>query len=62
MPGNARQIVTEAERRFPARVRLAIPPTRFGDRLSRMHAWFDNNCGADGWEITPAGAVSSTTR
>jgi hypothetical protein len=20
-----------------------------------MHAWFDDNCGADGWEITPAG-------
>jgi hypothetical protein len=20
-----------------------------------MHAWLDDNCGADGWEITPAG-------
>lgn len=55
MPRNSRQIVAEAERRFPVRLRLAVPPLGFGERLTRMHAWLDDNCGADGWEITPSG-------
>jgi hypothetical protein len=37
------------------RVRLAVPPAGFGERLNRMHAWLDDNCGADGWELTPTG-------
>jgi hypothetical protein len=55
MPGNPRAAIIEAERRFAVRVRVAVPPAGFGERLNRMHAWLDDNCGADGWEITPAG-------
>jgi hypothetical protein len=55
MAASSRLMITEAERRFPVRVRVAIPPRGFGERLNRMHAWLDDNCGADGWEITPAG-------
>ena len=36
-------------------IRLAVPPTGLGIRLDRMHAWADENCGADGWAMTPAG-------
>ena len=45
----------DAERRFPVRVRLAVPAGGFGQRLDDMHAWLNANCGADGWMITPAG-------
>jgi hypothetical protein len=48
-------MITEAERRFPVRVKVAVPPMGFGERLNHMHAWLDDNCSADGWEITPAG-------
>ena len=49
----ARLAVLEAERRFP--VRIAVPPTGLGMPLNRMHVWLDENCGADGWAIAPAG-------
>jgi hypothetical protein len=55
MAASARLMITEAERRFPVRVRVAIPPGGFGERLNRMHTWLDDNCGADGWSMTPAG-------
>jgi len=55
MAASSRLMITEAERRFAVRVRVAIPPAGLGERLNRMHAWLDDNCGADGWEITPAG-------
>ena len=55
MPGNPRHLVAEAERRFPVRVRVAVPPGGFGARLERMRAWLDETCGADGWKMTPAG-------
>jgi hypothetical protein len=32
-----------------------VPPAGFGERFNRMHARLDDNCGADGWEIAPAG-------
>jgi hypothetical protein len=51
----SRQIITEADRRFPARARVAIPEGGLGVRLNRMHAWPDENCGADGWIVTPTG-------
>jgi hypothetical protein len=28
---------------------------RFGESLTEMHAWLDQNCGVDGWAMTPAG-------
>ena len=55
MPGNPREIITEAERRFPVRIRLSVPPSGFGQRYSDMTAWFDENCGANGWAMTPSG-------
>jgi hypothetical protein len=41
-------MITEAERRFPARIKLALPSGGLGERLDQMHAWLDENCGADG--------------
>jgi hypothetical protein len=37
------------------RVIVAVPPGGFGQRIDRISAWLDENCGADGWAITPAG-------
>src|SRR5690349_24719094 len=48
-------MIADAERRFPVRVRIAVPAGGFGRRLEAMYAWLDQNCGADGWKITPAG-------
>ena len=44
-----------AERRFPVRIRIGIPPGGLGQRHSQMTAWLDENCGADGWAMTPSG-------
>jgi hypothetical protein len=49
MPGNPREMITMAERRFPIRIRIAVPPGGLGQRYARMTAWLDDNCGADGW-------------
>ena len=54
MPG-ARDMITSAERRFPVRIRIGVPPGGFGQRYAEMTAWLDENCGADGWAITPSG-------
>src|SRR5437773_9262315 len=55
MPGNPRALITGAERRFPVRIRIAVPPEGFGQQHARMIAWLDENCGADGWAMTPSG-------
>jgi hypothetical protein len=55
MPGNPREMITMAERRFPVRIRIAIPPGGLGRRHVQMTAWLDENCGADGWAMTPSG-------
>jgi hypothetical protein len=56
MAANSRLMITETERRFPVRVRVTVPPPAgVGERLT--HAWLDDNCGADGWEITRPGAA-----
>ena len=55
MPGNPRALITGAERRFPVRIRIAVPPEGLGRQHARMTAWLDENCGADGWAITPSG-------
>jgi hypothetical protein len=51
MPGNPREIITMAERRFPVRIRIGVPPGGFGRRHPEMTAWLDENCGADGFRI-----------
>jgi hypothetical protein len=33
----------------------SIPTGGFGPQLTDLHAWLDENCGADGWAMTPAG-------
>ena|ERR1700720_2955405 len=55
MPGNPREIITTVERRFPVRIRIGVPPGGFGRRHAEMTAWLDENCGADGWAMTPSG-------
>ena len=48
-------MIAEAERRFPVRLKVEVPIGGFGVRLSQIHGWLDENCGADGWSMTPAG-------
>jgi hypothetical protein len=55
MPGNPRQMIAEAERVFPVRIRIGIPPNGLGQRYSQITDWLDANCGADDWALTPAG-------
>ena len=55
MPGNPRSMITSAERRFPVRIRIAVPPNGLGQRYAQITTWLDENCGADGWAITPSG-------
>ena len=55
MPGNPRALITGAEQRFPVRIHIAIPPEGLGRQHARMTAWLDENCGADGWAMTPSG-------
>jgi hypothetical protein len=45
----------QAERRFPVRVRIAVPPEGLGRQLQVMQAWLDETCGIEGWMIAPAG-------
>ena len=55
MPGNPREMITSAERRFPVRIRIAVPPSGLGQRYPQITAWLDENCGADAWAMTPLG-------
>ena len=48
MPGNPREMITLAERRFPVRIRIGVPPEGLGQRHTQIAAWPDENCGADG--------------
>ena len=48
-------MITMAERRFPVRIRIAVPPGGLGQRHGQMTAWLDENCGADRWAMTPSG-------
>jgi len=41
MPGNPREIITTAERRFPVRVRIAVPADGLGRRYAQITAWLD---------------------
>jgi hypothetical protein len=57
MSGDSREMITMAERRFPVRIKVAAPPLGFGQRLPQIDAWLDQNCGADGWAMTPSGGA-----
>ncbi len=55
MATGSKLLIGEAERRFPVRLRLALPPEGLGSRRDAMIQWLDATCGADGWAMTPAG-------
>jgi hypothetical protein len=55
MPDNPREMIMLAERRFPVRMRIAVPPEGLGQRHTQITGWLDENCGADCWAITPSG-------
>jgi hypothetical protein len=48
MPRNAKQIKNDAERSYPVRIRLSADHG-FGNDLSKIYNWLDDNCGADSW-------------
>jgi hypothetical protein len=48
-------MIGEAERRFPVRIRVGVPPEGLGGRLDQLTAWLDDNCGVAGWAMTPSG-------
>jgi hypothetical protein len=48
-------MIAEAERRFPVRIRIEVPPAGLGSRLDQIKAWLDENAGATGWAMTPSG-------
>jgi hypothetical protein len=58
MARSSKLMITEAERRFPMRIKVAMSAGGLGKRLNQMHDWLDENCGADGWAMTPAGMRS----
>ena len=55
MPGHPGEMITTAERTFPVRIRLAVPPGGLGQRHTQITAWLDENCGSNGWAMTPSG-------
>jgi hypothetical protein len=55
MAASSKLMITDAERRFPIRIRIGVPLEGLGSRLDQMRAWLDANCGADGWALTPSG-------
>jgi hypothetical protein len=50
----AQQSLRDAERRFPVRIRIGVPPEGLGSRLDQIFAWLDANFGADGWASAPS--------
>lgn len=55
MPANPRATVSEAEERFPVRIVIRVPESGIGTRYTPVTDWLDENCGLNGWSITPAG-------
>jgi len=48
MADNPRDMIISAERRFPVRVRIGVPPGGLGQRHAQITAWLDENCGGRG--------------
>ena len=55
MAASSKLMIGEAERRFPTRIRIAVPPEGLGRQLDDMMTWLDANCGAGNWAMAPAG-------
>lgn len=58
MATSTKLMIGEAESRFPARIRIAVPPDGLGRQLDDMMGWLVANCGAGNWAIAPAGQRS----
>jgi hypothetical protein len=54
MPGNP-PFFRDAGGRFPVRVVIAVPPGGFGQWFDLAEIWLNENCGSDGWVVTPVG-------
>jgi hypothetical protein len=54
------RVQSEPERRYPVRVRIAVPPEGLGRQLALMHSWLDEICGTEGWATAPAGFAGVT--
>ena len=48
-------IVADAERRFPVRIAIRLPPGGIGRLYKPMTDWLDENCGIGSWSMAPAG-------
>jgi hypothetical protein len=48
-------MITLADRRFLVRIPIGVSLEGLGGRVDQMRAWLDQNCGADGWALTPSG-------
>jgi hypothetical protein len=44
-----------AERNFPVRIRIGVPPDGLGRRHAQVTARLDEICGSNGWAMTPSG-------
>jgi len=55
MAASSGLMIGDAERRFPVRIRIGAHPDGLGFRLDRIKGWLDENCGAEGWAMTPSG-------
>ena len=51
MPVNPRELITLAERCYPVRIRIGVPPHGLGKRHSEITERLDQNCAADGWAL-----------
>ena len=49
------EMMTTAQPSFPHSHRIAVPPPGLGRRHVQITAWLDENCGSNGWAITPSG-------
>jgi hypothetical protein len=48
-------MITGAERRFPVRIGIAVPPDGLGRRHPQITARLDENCSSNGWAMTLSG-------
>ena len=49
----------EADRRFPVRIKIAIPSTGLGTLLVEMEMWLDRELGREGHGKSPATAIGT---
>ena len=47
MAARSKLMISEAERRFAVRIKIAVPEGGFGIRLNQMMEWLDENAGAN---------------